>query len=52
MDLRNSFSYYEKLGMEKTGIIEYKFSRTKKRKIPFDESSQGDTKLKVNIYLR
>lgn len=45
MDLRNSFSYYEKLGMEKTGIIEYKFSRTKKRKIPFDESSQGDIKL-------
>ncbi|XP_008183353.1 uncharacterized protein LOC100574093 [Acyrthosiphon pisum] len=43
MDLRNSFSHYEKLGIEKTGIIEYKVSRIKKRKMPFDESSQGDT---------
>jgi len=43
MDLRNSFSHYEKLGIEKTGIIQYKVSRIKKRKMPFDESSQGDT---------
>ncbi|XP_050064590.1 zinc finger MYM-type protein 1-like [Aphis gossypii] len=52
MDLRNSFSYYEKLGMEKTGIIEYKFSRTKKRKIPFDESSQGDIKLEDSLHTK
>lgn len=33
MDLRNNFSHYEKLGIEKTGIKEYKDSRVKKKEI-------------------
>ncbi|KAL4092295.1 hypothetical protein QTP88_026820 [Uroleucon formosanum] len=39
-DLRNTFSHYEKLAMEKSEIKEYKVVRKKKRKIPYDESCQ------------
>jgi len=42
--------------MEKSEIKEYKVSRKKKRKVPYDESCQGDTSFdakksfKINIY--
>ncbi|KAL4097338.1 hypothetical protein QTP88_022132 [Uroleucon formosanum] len=55
-DLRNTFSHYEKLAMEKSEIKEYKVVRKKKRKIPYDESCQGDTSFearesfKINTY--
>jgi len=32
MDLRNSFSHYKKLDVDKTGIKEYKVYRLKKKK--------------------
>jgi len=55
-DLRNTFSYYEKLAMEKSEIKEYKVVRKKKRKVLYDESCQGDTSFearesfKINTY--
>jgi len=55
-DLRNTFSHYEKLAMEKSEIKEYKVVRKKKRKVPYDESCQGETSFeagesfKINAY--
>lgn len=43
MDLKNSIPHYEKFGMDKTGIQEYKVSGIKNRKMPYDESFQDDT---------
>lgn len=41
-DLRNSFSFYEKLGKGKSSIEEYKIERKRKKKMPYGESNQDN----------
>lgn len=51
-NLRNSFSFYEKLGKEKSGIKEYKIERKRKKKMPYGESNQDNPTLQQSDSFR
>lgn len=51
-DLRNSFSFYEKLGKEKSGVKEYKIERKRKKKMPYGESNQDNPRLQQSDSFR
>jgi len=51
-DLRNSFSFYEKLGKEKSGVEEYKIERKRKKKMTYGESNQDNPTLQQSDSFR